>query len=109
MQAGVATQGAASSARADVRTRPAPPRTRQAANFEFFLAAGTSVPPLLAAAGGGGGSGAAAVHWSVVVSGDNCSPCQALRAGDALPAREGADLARRGIREAWCGGVWPDI
>lgn len=39
----------------------------QASNFEFFLAVGTSPPP-----------SNAPLHWSFVVSGDNCSPCQGL-------------------------------
>jgi len=41
--------------------------TPQVSNFEFFLAAGTSYPPRNTD-----------VHWSIVVSGDNCSPCQGL-------------------------------
>lgn len=44
---------------------PAPPH--QVSNFEFFLAAGTSYPQQHSD-----------VHWSVVVSGDNCAPCQGL-------------------------------
>lgn len=41
----------------------------QVANFEFFLAAGTTYP-----------ARHSDVHWAIVVSGDNCSPCQGLRA-----------------------------
>jgi hypothetical protein len=39
----------------------------QVANFEFFLAAGTQHPPRHTD-----------MHWAIVVSGENCSPCQGL-------------------------------
>ncbi|KIZ07406.1 hypothetical protein MNEG_0542 [Monoraphidium neglectum] len=60
----------------------------QVANFEFFLAAGTQHPPRHTD-----------MHWAIVVSGENCSPCQGLYG--ILRNRETADLRDWGIKEAW--------
>ncbi|KAI8466619.1 MAG: hypothetical protein J3K34DRAFT_524403 [Monoraphidium minutum] len=57
-------------------------------NFEFFLAAGTHYPP-----------GNSDAHWAVVVSGDNCSPCQVLYG--VLKNKDTANLSEWGIKEAW--------